>query len=208
MKKIERAQSGQALVILLFVMVGLLAMMGLAIDGSIVFLERRRMQNAGDAAALAGTRELAGAICTGVQPDVTDAAVHAKVTEYGLRNGVRDANSMQAVYVRFDGTSSVEPFDPPVAVGSGGVPDGAVGVQATANITRSTYFLGLVGQPTGAAGAAATAVTGPPLHTMGGGLRPLGLPRDIFESTPGAGGRGRCGRLRHHHLRIPVQGYR
>ena len=192
MEKVGRAQSGQTLVILLFAMVGLLAMMGLAIDGSIVFLERRRMQNAGDAAALAGTRELAGAICAEEESDISDAAVWAKVTEYGLRNGVRNTSSMQAVYVKFDGTDSVVSYDPPVSVGNShsggdGVPDGAVGVQATANITRATYFLSLVGQPVGAASAVATAVTGPPLHTLSGGLRPLGLPRDIFDPAPGGG---------------------
>lgn len=54
----KRSEKGQALVVLVVAMVGLLVAAGLAIDGGTVYLERRRMQNAADAAAKEGTRAL------------------------------------------------------------------------------------------------------------------------------------------------------
>mgnify|MGYP001086580226 CR=1 FL=1 len=78
--KFLRAERGQAVFIMVFVLVGLLAMLGLAIDGGTVFLERRRMQNAGDAAALAGTRLLAAAICG--DTGVTDGDIAEQVNHY------------------------------------------------------------------------------------------------------------------------------
>ncbi len=48
------AENGQTLVWVALAMVVLLAFVGLAIDGGAVYAERRRMQNAADAGALAG----------------------------------------------------------------------------------------------------------------------------------------------------------
>src|SRR5258708_10152721 len=50
----HRAQSGQAIVLIALAMIGLLAFMVLAIDGSKYFDQRRITQNAADASALAG----------------------------------------------------------------------------------------------------------------------------------------------------------
>jgi hypothetical protein len=47
-------ERGQSLVILAIAFIGLLGMSGLAIDGGIVFTDRRHAQNAADAAAMAG----------------------------------------------------------------------------------------------------------------------------------------------------------
>jgi uncharacterized membrane protein len=61
---IMRSEEGQSLIVIAVVMIGLIALMGLAIDGGNLFLQRRNAQNAADAAALAGTRLLAQAIYT------------------------------------------------------------------------------------------------------------------------------------------------
>jgi Putative Flp pilus-assembly TadE/G-like len=50
----RRAESGQAMVLLALSIVALLGFAGLAIDGGILYTERRRAQNAADAAAMAG----------------------------------------------------------------------------------------------------------------------------------------------------------
>jgi len=50
----RRSESGQALVLLALSFIVLLAFAGLAIDGGILYTERRRAQNAADAAAMAG----------------------------------------------------------------------------------------------------------------------------------------------------------
>ena len=51
-------QSGQSLVILAFAFLGLIAMLGLALDLGLVYIERVRIKRAVDAATLAGVVEL------------------------------------------------------------------------------------------------------------------------------------------------------
>ena len=51
--KRNRSESGQTLVLVIFAIVGLFGFAALAVDGGIVFSERRRAQNAADSAALA-----------------------------------------------------------------------------------------------------------------------------------------------------------
>lgn len=184
MAKLRRAERGQTMVILLFVMVGLLAMIGLVVDGSIVFLERRRMQNASDAAALAGTLRLSQAICSQADAGSSDASVLAGIVDFAQRNGVQNSSGVSAEYMRFSGTDIV-PFSPAVMVGGGAVPNGAAGIAVTSVISRPTYFLRIVDQDVGTAQASATGVTGAPVMSpVGGGLRPIGIPLDVVEAMP------------------------
>ena len=53
-----QSQRGQALILVAFALIGVLAFVGLAIDGGTLFLHRRRVQNASDSGAMAGTRAL------------------------------------------------------------------------------------------------------------------------------------------------------
>jgi Flp pilus assembly protein TadG len=181
MAKFRDTERGQALIIGVFVIVILLVFAGLAIDGGTVFLERRFMQNAADAGALAGTRELAEKMCDeDFTPEAADAAIWAAVKDYAEQNGVQDpADNTEAYYVKFEGTSVVQ-FDPPVQVGAGTLPDGAVGVIAKTNIERRTTLMQLLGVETSNASAFATGVCGPPL--TGGGLRPVGVPDELVKA--------------------------
>ncbi|HOQ98432.1 MAG TPA: pilus assembly protein TadG-related protein [Anaerolineae bacterium] len=72
----RRWERGQTLVVVAVLIVGLVAFLGLVIDGGNVYAERRQMQNAADAAALAGAREWART--QGSDP----AAVYAAVEQY------------------------------------------------------------------------------------------------------------------------------
>jgi Flp pilus assembly protein TadG len=174
MKDMRNDEQGQIVVIVAFALVVLLLAAGLAIDGGTLLFSRRSMQNAADAAALAGTRELSQAMCDNTPANATDAAVSAAVDEFSLRNGVSSTDAIEATYVRFDNFNDVVQFSPPVYVGQGVVPNGASGVAVTTTITQSTYFMGLVGTDSSHTGAAATAVTGPPFIV--GGMRPFGVP--------------------------------
>ena len=58
MRRWVQSQRGQALILVAFALIGVLAFVGLAIDGGTLFLHRRRMQNASDAGAMGGTRVL------------------------------------------------------------------------------------------------------------------------------------------------------
>ena len=81
---VRRRQDGQALVQVAVAMVVLLGFVSLAIDVGHLYAERRRMQNAADAGALAGAHEL----CFG-----TAANAEAKALEYTtVRNGAEEAD--------------------------------------------------------------------------------------------------------------------
>lgn len=54
MKKNNRFERGQALVLITFAMLGLIGITGLAVDGSMAFSDRRHAQNAADTAAISG----------------------------------------------------------------------------------------------------------------------------------------------------------
>lgn len=81
--KAARSESGQALVLLAISIVVLLAFAGLAIDGGILYTERRRAQNAADAAAMAG----ALGILNGWDP-VT--AAYGRTADNGFDNNQAD----------------------------------------------------------------------------------------------------------------------
>nr|HID13800.1 hypothetical protein [Anaerolineae bacterium] len=176
MAQFPYAERGQALIFIVFAMVALLVIAGLAIDGGTVFLERRRMQNAADAAALAGTRLLAEAICG--EPEADDAAIAAEVNHYAEINGVKAPdNNVVADYVDFEERVLGH-------VGDGTIPTGATGISATVEISRPTYFVTLVGIDTAGASAYALAMTGPPL--MAGGILPMITDVDLVENrAPG-----------------------
>jgi hypothetical protein len=165
------AERGQALIIMVFAMIALLLVAGLAIDGGMVFLERRRMQNSADAAALAGTRLLAAAVCGKQGSD--DAAIFAEIRQYAENNGVMNLdNGVAANYVSGEETVLG-------TVGSGTIPRGATGVSVTVEISRPTHFVTLVGIDEAGAAASALAMTGPPI--VAGGLRPFGVPLELVQ---------------------------
>lgn len=58
MKKHNKSERGQALVLIVFAIIGLIGMTGLTVDGGMAFSDRRNAQNAADTAALAAARAL------------------------------------------------------------------------------------------------------------------------------------------------------
>lgn len=82
----DRTEAGQALVLLALAFVILLGFVGLAIDGGIVYTERRRAQNAADAAALAGALTI---LNPSLAPSPTSAAF-ARALDNGYDNNQVD----------------------------------------------------------------------------------------------------------------------
>jgi len=170
MKKKRHDESGQMLIIMVFILVGLLVVVGLAVDGGTVFLERRRMQNSADAGTLAGTRLLAAGICG---ESVTDADILTAIQEYAGKNGVQASKDVIAHYI--DSDESVLG-----RVGDGTIPDGSTGISATTAITRPTTFMGMAGIEQAGAGGSAVAMTGP-IVQFPGGILPLGVHVSVVE---------------------------
>ena len=190
-------ERGQALIVAVLLLVGLLVAVGLALDSGVAFLERRRMQNAADAAVLAGARELTMAHKSWVDDEVVLDTIH----HYAEANGVRDPeNRVTAHYVDENGGVLAQ-------VGAGAIPSNATGVTVDVEIERPTRFVHLVGLDAVGARAESLAQTGPPDMTVGvnpgggsspiegggpspgssggesilGGIRPFGVPEDLFE---------------------------
>ena len=81
----HKKDSGQALVLVALSLLGLIAMLALVLDGGNIYLQRRRMQNAADAGAMAGVRILA---LNGTSSEARAAAQEYAVT----RNGAHSAD--------------------------------------------------------------------------------------------------------------------
>ena len=60
--KTDRTQKGQALILIVFAVIGLLALTGLAVDGSVTYSNRQGAQNAAETAALTGALDLANSV--------------------------------------------------------------------------------------------------------------------------------------------------
>jgi len=88
MKK-KSNEKGQSLVIIAFAFFGLVAIAALAIDGGILYLNRRNAQTAADAAAMAGAHELC--VNNGNTSDIENVVNNYAITENGA-TAVDDIN--------------------------------------------------------------------------------------------------------------------
>lgn len=79
--RIKNQEKGQAIVLIVISMVGLIAMAALIIDGGNAYLKRRNAQTAADAGALAGVYELC--VNKGSDTDIYNAVYKYAVTENG-----------------------------------------------------------------------------------------------------------------------------
>jgi choice-of-anchor A domain-containing protein len=79
-KKVGEGEAGAAMVYFALALFVLLGMAALALDGSSLYLQRRQMVTAADAAALAGARALA--------LEQTTNAIDQEITDFALANGV------------------------------------------------------------------------------------------------------------------------
>ena len=137
-----RHQRGQGFVLLSLFLVVLLGLVALGVDGGSLYLNRRQVQNAADAAALAGAFTMArgdpssptGACCA----RGTD--IRAAIDTYASANYIDSSSTnVSAYYVdstpaRISGASP--PADPPAA---------AVGVEVVATKQAQTFFMPIIG---------------------------------------------------------------
>ena len=172
--KRQRTESGQAAILLAMGMIALLAFTALAIDGGNMYLQKRNAQNAADAGAIAGTREvhrllhlpLALANSNNLPYPIY---LRGVINDFAQSNGVPDTqpdpsadplnivnDNIEAYYLDVDGLrmSTIE-------IGYEGstiVPAGARGISITVDIPFDTFIAGLIGQPRAVATAKAGAV--------------------------------------------------
>ncbi len=179
-------ERGQAMVLVVFAIVGMLAIAGLAIDGGRLHAQRRQVQNAADAAAMAGARALLQSRIDECEDDASslndiDDAVGQAILQYAQKNGVDHTvavGDVEAWYVDADG-NHVE------RAGAHWLEqselDRTTGVEVTVTLTDTTTFLKVVGQNDMVAGGEATAMFGP-VTQVGGGILPIGVPLVVVEA--------------------------
>src|SRR6188508_1878429 len=192
----RRSPRGQMIVIVALGLTALVAMAGLVIDGGMAWSNRRQVQNAADAAALAGTRVLSldlkwRAVNAGnpspqpapfadVDASVCDAINNALAYNTNHQQTIAAidcyAGSDDAWYVDFDRTELRE-------VGQG-IPPGAQGVEVKPKGASDTFLMGVIGISTISIGADATAITGPGEPPLGN-LMPFVAQNPLGPWIPG-----------------------
>ncbi len=156
MRRRASNDKGATLVLIALSTVGLVALAGLALDGGRVYSERRQMQNAADAAAMAATRQL-DKYLTGASSDARLIETAAKDTAES--NGA-DRSVVTCELVRFDRSSlGACPTTATMAPSTQAV---AAGVQVGTSATKATFFMKAVGNSSFTATANAIAQIGRP----------------------------------------------
>ncbi len=142
------AQAGQILLMFALVSTAMLGVLGLATDLGISFAGRRSVQNAADAAALAGARSVAKSVIT---PTITAAT---EVNALTALNGFTMATSGPAV----ENCQYVDDSDTALGACSSTVPSAATGVLVTVVETHPTFFIRLLPGAPDSATTRATAI--------------------------------------------------
>jgi len=96
--KMFKEEKGQVMVIVALAMVVLLGFTALAVDGGALYLERRNMVTAADAAALAGAKEL-------YLSDSNVAKAVAEAKKYAETNGAAITDEIEVVNVDYNGAT-------------------------------------------------------------------------------------------------------
>ena len=173
----DQADRGATLIFFAVILVGLLAISGLAIDGGRLFAERRQQQNAADSAALAATRELDRYQRGLLEDDSTPTDpedVRAVAIATATANGGEGA-TLQCILVDETGA--------PITVGSPSCPSSAAGdadarlqeaagVQVLSSNEEPTLLIRAVGTERFTARAQATA-TVQALRSLAAGASPI-----------------------------------
>jgi Flp pilus assembly protein TadG len=147
---LRRPRHGQTLIFFALSMIVLMGALGLALDGGYNYTQRRAMQNAADAAALAGTKALSGNNSNGF-------TVWDTVKKVAEQNGVTDLSQLTCHYT--DNSSSPQEVntcewfnDQPFTNGYN-----VSGVRVRAAERHQTFVMRVLGITTSGSAAVATA---------------------------------------------------
>jgi hypothetical protein len=156
-----RSESGQAAVLFALMIIGLVAFVGLAVDGGNVLNVRRVTQNAADASALGGVHYLS------VADSPTEQGLLAGINVAVEANGVPDTDGIRGNHINdnvvvhytdSNGTRLVSPNCNLAGTCGGTPPLQAFGVDVEVNNQVGTYFIRVIGINDVEVGAAAVAV--------------------------------------------------
>lgn len=154
-------ESGQSAVLFMLALIGLIAFVGLSVDGGNALNERRVTQNAADASALRGVHYMASS--NGPQEQQLLEVVNSIVEANGIPDtdgtGGNATNDNVTVYYT-DERGNRQTTQPCYILpcGYGSVPQWVNGLEVEVDNRFDTYFIGVIGQNTLNVGANAVAV--------------------------------------------------
>jgi hypothetical protein len=157
MNQLPNKQQGAVLILVVAALVAMLALAGLALDGGHAMLNKTRLQNTVDAAALSGAKEL----------DLTDDTVQARAAAISAfaANAAADGNhelqaqfAAGAINITVQFSATLDPFVP------GSVPAEYVRVRAQ-DFRMPAWFASIVGVTEKQVGASAVAGPSPTINT-------------------------------------------
>lgn len=138
-------ETGQALVIIVFVILGMVILAALAIDGGNALVQRRTVQNGADNCALAGIRNIV------IDEGLTETELLAEVNLIAEANGIPDTDdtpgnsintNVEAHYTDMQG-NRLTGCD---LVGScSGIPNETFGIECSTQKSVPTYFAAILG---------------------------------------------------------------
>lgn len=147
-----RRAPGQTLVLFALMSLVLIAGLGLVIDAGVDYAARRRMQNAADTAALAGTRVIARQVSA---PVPKRAAVWSAIFDTAVANGApNDATRFACDYIDNARNALNQPCSDN---GSSPIPNGATGIRIRVTEQHTTFFMRAIGIKTSGTAATSTA---------------------------------------------------
>lgn len=165
--KILGRAHGQSLVLIALLMFGIIAFLGLVLDGGGVYINRRRSQDASDSAAFAGVRALA------MRPDnsaTTEGSIWLTTINFAAANRVVSSTNVIASFIDSSGVNLCR-----IDSNCGGIPTAATGIRVTTTLQLQPYFISVVmgGAPIPITSVAA-AQSGP--ATAAGSVMPMTMP--------------------------------
>jgi Flp pilus assembly protein TadG len=171
-------ERGQSAIMVTMVLVVFIALMALVVDVGNAYAQRRAVQNAADAAALAATGELARGDAT------TNHQVLARAKLYAQQNGI-DPSTVTARYFRFNPDTQQQTDLGAVADDGNTPPSNASGVTVSMDRTFSTYLAQIVGRYRMTASANSAGQVNKGVCTAGDGgtgLFPIAVDSGVFNN--------------------------
>jgi Putative Flp pilus-assembly TadE/G-like len=155
----QRREPAQVIALFAISMLAMLAMIGVAVDGGTLYVQRRTAQNSADAAALAGARALQKATQSPAP------AISTAICTYVLANSFGVTPAASAYFVNTSGSSlgtiNLPSGCSPNTPINNSIPTGSSGVHVDVTIgPYNTYLVGIVGLRQLQASASATAQVG------------------------------------------------
>ncbi len=163
MKRMTRNEQGQSMVLMALILASLLGFLALAIDGSNNYLQRRRMQNAADGAAIAGAVALASG-------QTSELALCSTIREYAVTRHGADSDQVTMFYT---------PRDVPIQCLNQATPDWTNGVRVVVGHQFGSFVAGIIGRSSFNVLAEATAQFGAASSVVG--VSPLAIADFDFQ---------------------------